>query len=64
MMTICQKMGWTLSQWWALPDAEKDRWVLWFRRRSEMARKLRESLHEHKALYPDALVLLALEEMV
>jgi hypothetical protein len=53
-MRICQRCGWTLGQWAALSDAEKDVWLAWDVRQQRALAAWRDALIAHDAYTPEA----------
>lgn len=57
-MRLCQRSGWTLAQWAALTDAEKDHWLAWDIRQQRALAAWRAALIAKDAYTPEVATLL------
>ena len=62
-MRICQRNGWTLRQWAALADAEKDTWMAWDAHRQQIIAAWRAALIDREAYTPEAATALLLTSL-
>lgn len=61
MLRICSRRNWTLSQWWALPDDEKDIWIAHDLKRRDALNSIKDMLRRKKHLSPEVLVALMID---
>lgn len=61
ILTICEKHGWTLSQWKSLAEQEKRIWLAWYFRRRKQVEAITDALKQGEKLTPESFTLLTLE---